>query len=630
MLHFIRERAQGWVAWFIVGLITIPFALWGVNSYITAPSDNIIATVNGESIKQGEYQRSLQSYRDQMRARMGDAFDPSLFDSMTVKESILDELINKKLLLSAGFDLGQRVSNDQLNRMIQSTPAFQKDGQFDSERYAIMLARIGLTPERYESELRMDSAIQELTANVKQSTLVSDAAVNNLLRLENQQREIAYGVIPALALVDTISVEAGEIETYYDEHTVNYLSPERVTVDYVELSIDELSKAIEVTDADLQSFYVDNEELFFGPEQRKASHILIEGDDVAARATLEQIKTRLAQGELFADLAIELSQDVGSAKQGGDVGFFQRDVMDVAFEKAAFSLVNEGDVSDIVKTEFGHHLIQLTAVTSAKGKGFVEVKSEVESLYRNQQAENEFFEKADQLANLSFENPDDLDITAEELNLEVKTSTSFLRQGNTSGSGIAANRKIVMAAFSEDVLVNNLNSAVIELGKTHLVVLHKNKHTPASQLPFESVSPAIMEQLRFEKAIALATEQGDAILERMKVGENPMMLFAENNWNEAVFYSRDSDELSQQVLERVFSMAKPSVNEAEYLSFIATNGNYIAVKLSAIRDGQNDATDEQRDGLASHLARTYSDSELQAFIESVRDEATVEVFNKYL
>jgi len=628
MLHFIRERAQGWVAWFIVGLISIPFALWGVNSYLTGPSDVVIAKVNGEPVLQAEYQQALQQYRDRMRTMLKEKFDPTIFDSITVKKSVVDGLIEQKLLLSVGKDLGQSVSNAMLAQMIRTTPAFQKNGEFDSETYSMMLARAGLSPERYEAELYTDTLRQELSNSVQRSTIVTEASMNNVLRLEKQTRDIAYGVVPAYSLFDTVTVSDEEVQAYYEKYQANYRAPERVAVDYIELSVEELSKTIEFDESELQSFYIDNKDQFVGPEQRRASHILIEGDTEAALVTLEAVKLRLEQGETFADLAKELSQDSGSAQDGGDLGYFQREVMDANFEQAVFSMSTEGDVSDVVETEFGHHLIKLTGIKTPEGKSFADAKAEVENLYRHQQAEDLFYEQAEQLADLSYENPDSLDVAAEALSLEIKTSQEFVREGNKSG--IAQQQKIATVAFSEDVLVNELNSAVIEVTKSHLLVLHKNKHIEASQLAFDSVAPAITEQIRFEHARNQAAEQGEVILEKLKSGQQAASLFADNEWHTTQTLGRIDKEVSEQVLRRAFSIAKPST-QAQYTGFTATNGNYVVIKVSAVTEGAPEtALAEEQDGLRSHLNRAYSDSELQAFIASIRQDAEIELFEQYL
>jgi len=512
--------------------------------------------------------------------------------------------------------------------MIRSTPAFQKNGEFDSGTYNMMLARVGLSPERYEAELYTDILSQELTNSIQRSTIITDVSVANIIRLEKQTRDIAYGVVPAYSLFDKVSVTDTEVQAYFDKHQVNYQAPERMSVDYIELSVDALSKSIDVDESELQAFYVDNQSQFVGPEQRRASHILIEGDTDVALEILDKVKLRLEQGEEFAAIATELSQDSGSAQEGGDLGYFQREVMDADFEKAVFSMTKVGEVSDVVETEFGHHVIKLTGIKAAEGKSFADSKDEVEKLYRTQQGEELFYEQAEELADLSYENPDSLDVVAEALYLEIKTSQEFLREGNKTG--IAKEQKIASVAFSEDVLVNELNSAVIEVSKSHLIVLHKNKHIQASQLAFESVAPAITEQLRFEHARDQAAEQGAAILAKLKSGEDALNLFGEKEWTSVQTLGRVSEDVSEQVLRRAFSIAKPG-SEAQYIGFTATNGNYVVIKVSAVTDGDSAmASAEEQDGLRSHLSRIYSDSELQSFINSIRDEADIELFEQYL
>lgn len=627
MLHFIRERAQGWIAWFIVGLISIPFALWGINSYLGGPPEVAVATVNDETILQAEFQQAMQQYRERMRSRMGENFDPELFDGIEVKQSVLNGLIEQKLLLSSSYSLGQTISDAVLSKAIQSTPAFQRDGRFDNEYYNMVLARVGLSPARYEAQLRNDMLNQELINNIQQTSSLTTAGLDSVLQLEKQTRNIAYGVIAALDQLDTVEVADEDVKQYFEQHQDNYLAPERVVVDYIELTVEQLKADVLVDEEALVAFYADNQDQFVGPEQRRVSHILIEGADDAALTTINEIKLRLDNGEDFAVVAEEVSQDSGSASQGGDLGFFQLGVMDAEFEKAAFALQATGDLSEPVKSEFGYHLIKLTATQAEEEKSFVDVRDDVESLYRSQQAEELFYEQAEQLADLSYETPENLDVAAEALELEIKTTSGFTRDG---GADILSNKKVVSVAFSEDVLVNDLNSAVIELSKSHLVVIHKKQHIPASHLPYESVAPAIKESLRFEQASDKAREQGEGKLEQLKSGTAAESVFSDNSWHTSQVYGRTDKEMSAQILKRAFSLAKPN-NEAQYTGFTATNGNYVVVKLDAVQDGNPaDASIEERDGLRSQLARVNGDSELQAFIDSLRAEASIEIFNKNL
>ncbi|MCX4190981.1 SurA N-terminal domain-containing protein [Methylophaga sp. OBS1] len=626
MLHYIRDRAQGWIAWFIVGLISIPFALWGVNSYMTGASDVVVAEVNGHEINQTELQQSLQQYRDQMRNVLGEQFDPAMFEGAAVKRNILDGLIEQRLLHEASQKLGQTVNDASVSEMIRSNPAFQRDGQFDPDYYAMMLARVGYSPASFEAQLRNDLLTQELTRNIQRSAIVTPVQLDRVLELEKQQREIAYGVVPLQNYVDKVSIDDEAVRAYYDNNKTAYTAPEQVRVNYVELNIDSIADTITVDEEALQQFYVDNESQFVGPEQRRVSHILIEGDDEQALAEIEKIAERLQQGEDFGTLAKAESQDTGSAAQGGDLGYFGPDVMEPAFEEAAFALENVGDISEPVQTEFGYHLIKLTGVESPEVQDFSDVRTEVEQRYRSQQAEAQFYDKAEQLANLSFENPDSLDVAAEELGLEIQTTPLFTRGGTESG--ISSEAKVVEAAFSEDVLQNELNSAVIELSDTHLVVIHKNKHIPESVLPFESVKPAIEQQLLFDEASQFAREKGEAIVAELKTGAEAQTLL--ESWQPAAFYGRDSEAVSQQILQRAFEMQKPE-SQAQYTGFTADNGNYVVIKLTDVQNGQTaDVEAEERQSIQEQLQQMMSNAELQAFIASLRADADIEIRDKSL
>jgi peptidyl-prolyl cis-trans isomerase D len=629
MLHFIRERAQGWVAWFIVGLITIPFALWGVNSYITGASDIVVASVNGEPIKQAEFQRSLQQYRERMREMMGDSFDPSLFDNQSTKQNILNGLIEQKLLYSANQTLGQRVSDSDINQAVQQTTAFQVDGQFDSERYKMLLARAGFSPASYETQLRIDLLGKELGSSIQRTATVTKHDIDSLLRLEKQKREMAYGVIAAGPLAAEIVINDDDAMAIYNDNKNRYTTPEQVSVDYIELSVADLAKTIDVEETVLKQFYADSMGQFMSLEQRQASHILIEGDAEQALKILAAAEHRLSQGEDFSTVAKELSQDIASAPTGGDLGLLQRGVMDnEVFDSALFGLTEVGDVSEIVKTEYGHHLIKLTGIQASQGKAFADVKSEIEASYRRQEAEQLFFEQAERLAELSYENPDSLGLAAEELELKIQTSTLFTREG---GKGIAADKNIVNVAFSDETLVEDLNSAVIELSESHLVVLHKKEHVLTSQLPFEVVSTEIKSTLKSQRAEDKAIEMGKAVLGKLQSGvDDAEPLFPQGQWHEAAVIERSETALDRDILEQAYAMKKPS-DTPVYHGFTTSKGNYVVVKLTAVIDGDiEQATEQDRVGLSSYLAKHHGDSELNAFLESLKAEADIDISPDYL
>ena len=620
MLHFIRDRAQGWIAWFIVGLISIPFALWGVNSYVSGPSDTIVAEVNGEEITQTALLEAVQRYRDQMRQMMGEEFNPEMFDNAEIRYVVLDDLIDQQLIRSAGDELGLRISDRQIAQFIQQTPAFQRDGTFDSEQYQMVLARAGFTPTSYEASLRDDLLGQQLIQSVEGSTLVSEVEVERLLKLENQQREIAFGVVKLEDFLDETEVDDADVRGFFDANQSSFTSPEQVSLDYLELSLDEISTQVEASEEQLQQYYVDNKSQFVGPEQRRASHILIEDNDESEQI-LAEIQTKLEEGQSFEELAETYSIDVGSASSGGDLGAIQRDVMEPAFEEAVFALENVGDISEPVKTEFGYHIIQLTDIDQSSNVEFADVKEKVEQQYKRQQAERQFYDKAEELANLTYENPETLDIAAETLGLDIKTSGKFTRSG---GSGIAENQEVVKAAFSDDVLNQELNSQVLELSDTRLVVVRKNNHVDATLLPFDSVAPAITEQLRYQRASDLAYIQGESRLQELKSGASATQVFPDT-WQPATYYGRDSQDISAQILDQAFRL--PNAESTQYAGFTADNGNYVVIAVSDVKQGSvEDVEPEMRDGLVSNLTRLNGRVEMAAFLNTLRSEADIEIY----
>ena len=626
MLHFIRERAQGWVAWFIVGLITIPFALWGVNSYITGPSDIVVASVNGEPIKQAEFQRSLKQYRERMREMMGDDFEPSLFDNEMTKQNVLNGLIEQKLLFSTNKSLGQYVSDGYINMAIQQTKAFQVEGKFDTERYKMLLARAGFSPTSYENQLRTDLMIKELGNSIKKTATTTKYDVDNLLRIEKQKREIAYGVIDASPIAAGIVISEEEAEAFYKKQKSQYTTPERVSIDYIELSVEGLASTLDVSETVMEQFYTDNKGQFMSPEQRQASHILIEGDSKEAIKILTAVEYRLSQGEDFSSVAKELSQDPGSAQEGGDLGSFQRGIMEPAFENAVFSLDNVNDVSSIIKTDSGHHLVKLTGIVNSVGKDFSAVRKEIENNIRGQEAEQLFFEQAEKLAELSYENPDSLVLASEELALKIKTSKLFTREG---GEGITADKNVVNIAFTDEVLLEGLNSTVIELTDSHMVVLHRNEHVLSGQLPFDVVSDDIKLKLKAQSAKNKATEVGEKLLEKVEDGTDVKSLFSKYEWHETLLIERSENTIDREILDEVYGMEKPNENSI-YHGFTDRNGNYVLIRLTAvIEGGLDDASKEDRDGLSSYLVQHYGDSELRAFIESLKAESDIEISSDY-
>ncbi|AFJ03635.1 Peptidyl-prolyl cis-trans isomerase ppiD [Methylophaga frappieri] len=624
MLHYIREKAQGWVAWLIVGLISIPFALWGLDSYLTGESSVTVATVNGEDISQSDLQAALQQYRDQMRSSMGEEFDPAMFEGSSMRFAVVQDLIDQRLLEKASDELGQRIADSEIANIVRQTEVFQVDGQFNMAHYQTVLARAGYSPAAYEAQLKNDLIGRQLVQNLERSTVTSTHEVERLLRLEQQQREIAFGVLSIEAYLEDVSLPENAARDHYDANQAAYTAPEQIAVNYLRLTGDKLADNVEVDETLLKSFYADNREQFVGPEQRRASHILIEGDDTNAQEKIADLATQLADGADFVELAKAHSQDSGSAEDGGDLGFFSKGVMDPAFEEAVFAL-DLGEVSEPVQTEFGYHLIKLTEIDVPAGADFSEARDEVEAAYRRQQARDQFFEQVEQLANLTYENPESLDIAAEALGLEIQTTSLFTQQGK--GEDLMAEPAFIEAAFSDDVLNHDMNSTVIELSLMDAVVLRKARYQPAQVLPFDSVGTAIEQNLKYQAAAEAAAAAGQEKITELEAGAEPETVFADGQWQAATFYGRDNQEISQQILSTAFSM--PRSSDVSYEGFTAENGNYIVVALMDVRSGDLEAVStEQRDGMEASLTRLNTNTETQAFIAGLREKADIEIYDE--
>jgi peptidyl-prolyl cis-trans isomerase D len=465
MLQTIRERAQGWIAWAIVILISIPFALWGIQSYLGVGSEPVAATVDGLEITQRQLDMSYQDTRMRLRERLGSAYRPELFDERTMRAQVLERMIQETLVLQVAREMGLRASDQELRTAIMTNPAFQREGRFDNATYERMLDLQGMRAPQYEDSLRQRIVGTQLERAMLASVLATDKEVADAVRLDRQERRVSYVRVPKTEVASDEPVSDAEIESYHAANPERFKTPERVRLSYLVLDANEIDQGQTPDESALRQRYEEEKQRFTKPERRRARHILITLDtgadaeaEAAAQARIEEIRGRIAAGEDFAELARTLSEDPGSAGQGGDLGFFQEGLMDAAFDHAAFALA-QGELSAPVRSQFGYHLIEVTEIEEGEVKPFEEVREQLIAEATRSNAEGLFFDWAERLANLAYENPDSLQPAADALGLSVETSDWVTRSG---GEGILANPKVIAAAFSDDVLKEGLNSELIE------------------------------------------------------------------------------------------------------------------------------------------------------------------------
>ena len=630
MLQSIRERAQGWIAWAIVILISIPFAFWGIQSYLGVGSEPVSATVDGTEITERDFETRYQEIRSRLRQQLGAAYRPELFDDKTMRGEVLDQMIRDQILLRTSYDLGLRASDRELRDAIAGNPAFQKDGRFHKETYQRMLELQGMGPPQYEENLRRSIVGTQLARAVVATEVLLDGELEEGVRLDRQQRHLGFVRVPKASFLTDEPISDDEVTAYYESNRSEFQTPERVKVQYLVLDSDQIAPAEVPGDDELRERYEAEIERFSRPEIRRVRHILVTleagADDrtaEAAKATVGDIRQRIRAGEDFAELAKELSEDPGSAGQGGDLGVIEKGIMDPAFEQAAFSL-EQGQLSEAIRSQFGYHLIEVTEVEGGGVEPFEEAREELIADVEKRGSEGQFFDWAERLANLSYESPDSLDPAAEALGLELQTSGWIDRTG---GEGVLAYPKVVAAAFSNDVLEEGNNSDLIEPEHNLLkaVVLRVLEHEEAAVKALDEVREQVVTMLRDEVAVEAAAARAAELAEALGAGEAESLVIGDYELEDLGLISRDAAQVPGEIRDFAFALARPDSDEASYGSLSLADGDGATVILKAVVDGSIESMDEAvQDQTSKDLAREIGHAYYENLLANLVSRARIE------
>ncbi|MEO9334181.1 SurA N-terminal domain-containing protein [Ectopseudomonas guguanensis] len=615
MLQDIRDNSRGWIAKTIIGLIVMLMAFTGFEAIVTGTSNrNNAADVNGDTITLNELNQAVEMQRRQLLQQLGRDFDASLLDDRLLREASLKGLIERKLLLQAAGDARFAFSQGSLDQVILQTPEFQVDGRFDAARFDQVIRQMGYTRLQFRQMLEEEMLIGQLRAGISASSFVTEQEARAFANLERQTRDFASLTIKA----DPAAIELSDsdVQAYYDEHASEFMSPEQVVLEYVQLDKDSFFDQVEVSDEDLKPLY--ESEIANLAEQRQAAHILIEGDDEAARNKIEEIKKRVDAGEDFAALAKEFSQDPGSAVEGGDLGYAGPGVYDPAFEEALYAL-QQDQVSEPVKTEFGWHLIKLLGVQAPEVPSFDSLKDKLARDFKAQQVEQRFVEATKQLEDAAFE-ASDLAQPAQELGLEVKVSEAFGREGGATG--ITANRQVLQAAFSPEVLEDGTNSSTIELDPSTVVVVRVKEHNKPEQLPLEQVAESIRGHLLQERAAASAKAEGEKQLAAAEAGEAVAA-----DWQVQEAATRSQEGVEPKVLQALFRMAKPAkAGEPTFAGVTLNNGDYVVLRLDGVNAPQEALAEEELAMYRNFLASRAGQQDFATLRKQLEAKADIERF----
>ncbi|BBP78315.1 peptidylprolyl isomerase [Pseudomonas sp. Ost2] len=619
MLQNIRDNSQGWIAKTIIGVIVALMALTGFDAIFRATSTSQdAAKVNGEEITQNELSQAVDMQRRQLMQQLGKDFDASLLDEKMLRESALKGLIDRKLLLQGAEKSKFAFSEAALDQVILLTPEFQVDGKFSADRFDQVIRQLGYSRMQFRQMLAQEMLIGQVRAGLAGSGFVTDAQVLAFARLEKQTRD--FSSLSIKSDPSAVKLTDDEVKVYYDKHAKEFMTPDQVVVDYLELKKSSFFDQVSVKDEDLQALY--QKETANLSEQRRAAHILIEVNDkvtdAQAKAKIEEIQQRLAKGENFAALAKEFSQDPGSASNGGDLGFAGPGVYDPAFEKALYAL-NKDQVSTPVRSEFGYHLIKLLGVEAPEVPTFASLKDKLTRELKAQQVEQRFVEATKQLEDSSFE-ASDLAQPAQDLNLKVQTSAPFGREG---GEGLAANRAVVTAAFSPEVLDEGANSTAIDLDPDTVVVLRAKEHRKPEQLPLESVDASIRKQLTKEHATAAAKVKADELIASLRDGK---ALPAGLSWKVQEATTRGQEGVDPAVLQALFRMPKPEAKDKPTFNTVTlADGSLVIVRLNGVNEGAA-PTDQEKASYRRFLASRIGQQDFAAYRKQLEGQADIKRF----
>lgn len=620
-----RIRNSPWLGYAIVIAISIPFALWGIQSYVSGPDPSVAAEVNGTEITAATLNQEVSQQRQALRERFGEL--PSGFSESLLRRQALETLITRELLRQAAADANLRVDDARLARRIQQQSMFQSDGRFDRQLYERMLAQAGMSPSRYEARIREQYRVDQLRDGVGETGFVLDDEGRRIARLQGQERRVGLIRRDRDAVAAQVEVDEDALRSYYREHPEAFQRPARVRVDYLELDLETLGQQVEVSEEDLRAQYRADRERFRGQGAREAAHILVEvpGDASEqavqeARGEAERLRERIAGGADFAALAREHSDDTGSAAQGGELGYITRGTMEEAFEQALFSLEEPGAVSAPVRTQYGFHLIKLLDVREPEPKPFAEARAEIERELRTRRAERLFYDRVEVLRNTTYENPGTLQPAAEATGLEVRRSDWFTR---AQGEGIASAEAVRTAAFSEEVLEERRNSDLLELGRRHVAVVRVTEHRPPEVRPFEEVRDTVAERVRAQRVTERLRAWSDEVVASLREGRHPSAFAGDGSELRDLGWITEVDgEVPGPVRSAAFELPPPDDGASTHRAVSLDGGDRGVVIVSGLR--LPEVGEEELRSARDRLRQAIARGELQAWVAALRGQAEIE------
>jgi peptidyl-prolyl cis-trans isomerase D len=623
MLDSVRNNKKI-VQGFLV-LITIPFALWGVESYIqNSVSGDEVATVGEVKISQQEFSAALNQQQERLRGQSGGNFDSALFDTPQVRRQLLESLITKKLLAQQARKVQLTVGDEDLVNAIASIPEFQENNQFSKRSYESTLSSQGLNKELFEARMRHDLAVQQLVLPIAAASIPGVTPTGRWLSIKLEQREVVEAQMPYVAYSNQVKLSPDVVHKYYAEHAQEFELPEQVRAEFLVLSTNALLTQLSVSEEEARARYTADISRYKETELRRASHILIAvaknapaAEVTSAKAKAEGLLTTLSKNPgSFTALAKEYSKDTQSADKGGDLGWFGRGLMTKPFEDTVFEL-KEGVTSRAIRTDFGFHIIRVTGVKPERVKSFDEVKLTIADELKRELGAKRYAEAAEPFGNLVYEQPESLTPAAEKWKLSVQ-QTGWLSKSDKLPFPLN-NKKLADALFGADAIKKKHNTEAVEVSPGTLVAARVLEYKPAALQDFAAVKEKIENELIREAALKLAIRDGEDQLSRLMKGDTVGM-----KWSASKTLSQNATgNLPPQALQAIFKTRADKL--PAYVGFVSPDTGYVIYGINAVKAASPNTEDPEVRKLLAHYDRSVTEEELNAWMTTLREKFPVEI-----
>ncbi|MGH8184075.1 MAG: SurA N-terminal domain-containing protein [Rhodanobacteraceae bacterium] len=634
MLQAIRNMFKSWIVIAIFGvLVVVAFLFFGIEGYFSQSNATWVAKVDGQEISQQDFTTAFNNYRESQMKAPGNTMDAADFEKPEVKQQVLEQLVNRQLLLNENDKLGIRVPNAAIRDQIASFPVFQVNGKFDSTAYLAYLAQIGKTAQEFQDSIRTDLATRQLPEAIVDTAFSTPDEAEAFLRLQLQTRDFAYVDLPPPApTAQQSDVTDAQVADYYKAHQSAFMSPEEVSVNYIDLNAATMKITPDLSDKALQARYDKEKSKFVSPPQWEVSHILIKlpakptaAEKQAALAKAEKIDALAkAPGADFAKLAEQYSDDLGSKRQGGDLGWLQKGDAGPEFQ-AALDKLQKGGISAPVLTSDGYHIIDLRDVREGHTETFAQAHDQLVQEATKDARADTYREIGGKLTDMIYNDPTSLQPAAKKLGLTIQTTSLFGRDG--AKTGLASNPKVVKAAFSDLVLVQGNTADPINLGTDHMVVIHLDKHVAAAPKPLAEVSDEIKQAIVQQRVDAGSKALADVAFAKLQGGAklDALATAAGQKVEQKTDAQRNAEGVDPGLLQAVFKLAHPAKGSNTRALVPLANGHYALVVLSAVKPGNaSKVPAEARSFLGEQMARAFGDADLKSFLAVLRKHSKIE------